>query len=519
MNRIWKLYAACLAISAMLLFGGIMASAAGTTVEITGRFGQTDARTMLGMINEFRKGDDAWYLDANGQEVRGTLQLVTYDYGLEQWAMQRAIELALSVSATRPNGEKNNDRKDETPYSIGENFAVGGASAAAVFEAWKADGKSYASQVSRRNMLKGIKTIGVGHVFYNGKNYWVMAFGMKSSGVSITASLDGDKTMEVEVASNRVIEKSLNTSVAQLEVPLGSSVPLPTVEGGIKLEGANPDVLSEVSVACGWKAAFGGDSIISISSGAVSGTKEGTTSITTEVFGETFSIPVTVSKSAPKSISSATISLAANTYTYNGKAKRPEVRSVVLEGKTLTAGKDYTVSYKNNINPGKAAVTITGTGDYTGSVSKKFTIKEKKIAAGVQGKVNGAKYKVTKAGVSGKAEVEYVAPVNVSKASVSIPPMVTIKGFKCKVTSIAANAFRNNKKLKIVIIPASVGRIGKQAFYNCRNLAKIEINSRTLTAKNVGANAFGGVSSKILVNAPAGKLKAYEKLLKAKGAV
>ncbi len=524
MKRIWKLYAACLAVSAMLLFSSIMASAAGgTTVKVTGKFGQTNARTMLDMINEFRTGDDAWYPDANGQEVRNTLQPMTYDYGLEQAAMQRAIETALSFSATRPNGENN---KTVLPnYSVGENFAAG-ASAAAVFKAWKADGKPYTSQVSRRNMLnRYIKTVGVGHVFYNGKHYWVMMFGTKSSGVPASAPLDGDKTMEVEVALDKIAEKSLNVSSAQLEIPLGSSVPLPEIAGGIRLESANPSVLSEVSVVCDWKAASGGDSIISISSGTVSGTNAGTTSITTEVFGETFSVPVTVSgtepttPTAPKSISSATVFLATDAYTYNGKARKPAVLSVVLEGKELTAGKDYTVSYTNNVNPGTATVTVAGIGDYTGSVSEYFTIKEKikKIAVGVQGKASGAKYKVTKGGVSGKAEVEYVAPVNAAKASVVIPSTVTLKGFKCKVTSIAANAFKNNKKLKNVTIPASVGKIGKQAFYNCRNLAKLEIRTKTLTTKNVGANAFGGVSGKVTIKVPAGKRNAYKKLLKARG--
>lgn len=522
MKRIWKFYAACLAMAVILLSGSIMASAAGeerTTVKVTGKFGQTEARAMFDMLNEFRTGDEAWYLNANGQEVRETLQPVTYDYGLEQAAMQRAMETALSFSATRPNGENNKTVLPE--YSVGENFAAG-ASAAAVIKAWKADGKPYASQVSRRNMLhKAIKTAGVGHVFYNGKHYWVMMFGTKNSGVPASAPLDGNKTMEVEVAANKVVEKSLKT-VEKLEVPLGSSVSLPEITCGLRLEKANPDVLSEVSVKCDWKVVSGGENIIGISSGSVNGKNIGMASITTEAFGETFVVSVTVSDSVPavpKSISSATVSLSTDTYTYNGKARKPKVLSVMLEGKKLTAGKDYKVSYKNNVNPGTATVTVTGKGDYTGSVSKHFTIEEKtkKIAVGVQGKADGAKYRVTKAGVSGKAEVEYVVPVNAAKASVIIPSSVTIKGFKCKVTSIAANAFKNNKKLKNVTIPASVVKIGKQAFYNCRNLAKIEIKTKTLTAKNVGANAFVGVPDKVTVKAPAGKLNAYKNLLRARG--
>lgn len=327
------------------------------------------------------------------------------------------------------------------------------------------------------------------------------------------------------MANSQLKEKSLNVSVSSISIPSDSkkAVPLPTITGSIKLQKTNTDKFSEVSVVCDWKAAPGGSDIISISSDGITAESAGTTSITTEVFGETVSVPVTVTGSAsaaPKDLSAATVSLATNTFTYDGKAKEPAVSSVILEGKKLTAGKDYRVSYKNNINPGTATVTITGIGDYTGSVSKAFTIKEKeikKIKAGAQAKVNGAKYKVTKAGVSGKAEVAYVAPVNASKASVSIPSSVTIKGFKCKVTSIAAGAFKNNKKLRNVTIPSSIGKIGKQAFYNCRNLTRIEIKSKTLTEKTVGAKAFAGVSSKAVVKFPPGRQKAYKKLLKAKG--
>lgn len=48
-----------------------------------------------------------------------------------------------------------------------------------------------------------------------------------------------------------------------------------------------------------------------------------------------------------------------------------------MRGKKLTAGKDYSVVYKNNIKAGTASVTITGTGSYKGkgSVPQNFTIK------------------------------------------------------------------------------------------------------------------------------------------------
>ncbi len=74
------------------------------------------------------------------------------------------------------------------------------------------------------------------------------------------------------------------------------------------------------------------------------------------------------------SISKASVTLSTSTYAYDGKAKKPGV-TVKLNGKTLKNGTDYTVSYSNNTKVGTAKVTITGKGNYTGLVSKTYSIK------------------------------------------------------------------------------------------------------------------------------------------------
>ncbi|MFR1574856.1 MAG: Ig domain-containing protein [Ruminococcus bicirculans (ex Wegman et al. 2014)] len=74
------------------------------------------------------------------------------------------------------------------------------------------------------------------------------------------------------------------------------------------------------------------------------------------------------------SISKASVTLSTSTYAYDGKAKTPSV-NVKVNGKTLKKDTDYTVSYSNNTKVGTAKVTITGKGNYTGSVSKTFKIK------------------------------------------------------------------------------------------------------------------------------------------------
>ena len=74
------------------------------------------------------------------------------------------------------------------------------------------------------------------------------------------------------------------------------------------------------------------------------------------------------------SISKASVTLSTSTYAYDGKTKTPSV-TVKVNGKTLKKDTDYTVSYSNNTKVGTATVKITGKGNYTGSVSKTYSIK------------------------------------------------------------------------------------------------------------------------------------------------
>ena len=65
--------------------------------------------------------------------------------------------------------------------------------------------------------------------------------------------------------------------------------------------------------------------------------------------------------------------------TYNGKLQKPSV--TVMAGKTkLKKNKDYKVSYTQNLHAGTAVITVTGTGNYNGSITAAFTIKPQKIS-------------------------------------------------------------------------------------------------------------------------------------------
>ncbi|MBR0529996.1 MAG: leucine-rich repeat protein [Ruminococcus sp.] len=81
---------------------------------------------------------------------------------------------------------------------------------------------------------------------------------------------------------------------------------------------------------------------------------------------------------SPKSISSCTMTLSGTTFNYTGSAIQPTV-TVKSGSTTLVNGTDYTLTYSNNTNIGTASVTATGKGNYSGTVSKTFTINANNI--------------------------------------------------------------------------------------------------------------------------------------------
>ena len=90
-----------------------------------------------------------------------------------------------------------------------------------------------------------------------------------------------------------------------------------------------------------------------------------------------------------------------------------------------------------------------------------------------------------------KKEVAYQTPADQNAATICVPATVTIGNVTYKVTSIADNAFANNKKLTKVTIGSNITTIGKKAFYKCTKLKTVKIGKNVTT---IGASAFYGCS-------------------------
>jgi len=81
----------------------------------------------------------------------------------------------------------------------------------------------------------------------------------------------------------------------------------------------------------------------------------------------------------PANMSNTTISLDSNEFSYNMMPHTP-IPTVKFGTITLVRGVDYSVNYTNNTNAGEATLTVTGSGNFTGTNSTTFTIKPRSVA-------------------------------------------------------------------------------------------------------------------------------------------
>lgn len=224
---------------------------------------------------------------------------------------------------------------------------------------------------------------------------------------------------------------------------------------------------------------------------------------------------------------------------YTGKKIVMSKLAVQAGGRTLTPGTDYTVAYKNNLNPGTAEITITGKGNYTGTVVKTFNIL---ILKGSTYTVGTMKYKVTNAATNGKGTVAIMGTVKAKTdrtfTSLSVPSAVKIGGITYNVTMVNVGAFSGYTYLKKVAIGNGVKAIGSNAFYGCKSIASIIIG-RGVTAiggktfygcsklasisvlsssiKLIGKETFTRIAAKPVVVVPKAKLANYKRVMKNAG--
>lgn len=378
----------------MLGFGTCRVYGAGTiTVKVPVRYDQTEARRMLDIMNDFRTGTDGWaWNESNTEKIwYNDLKPLTYDYELEQIAMQRAAETAIHFSHTRPNGTKWFTAYNGNYGFASENLAGGNSTSERTFVQWAEEDEDYDGQGHRRNMLsRSAVSVGIGHVVYQGVHYWVQEFRNFKADVPVVPADDSARNVSVEVAENVIRTLEGAASPSSYNISCGARKALPDVGLNLLTTEGWPQIprsiLMDGDMSVSWQSE--NSEIASIESGVVIGKKAGSTNIVTTVLNKTLKVPVTVS---PTSIEGAKVQLSDTRYVYDGKEKKPEIVSVKV-GDDFLSDSDYTVTYSNRTEVGKASITLEGKGDYTGRVTVQFEIIPKDISSGTLRKISPVVY-------------------------------------------------------------------------------------------------------------------------------
>ena len=203
-----------------------------TPVSISVKYGQTEARTILDMINEARTDSNyAWYWnkDDTTKTYCENLQPLQYDYDLERAAMQRAAEIAVIYDHRRPD-----DRDTFTVYGensvtsytrMGENIAAGYETAASVNYGWREDDEPYGGQGHRRNMLSDkFNCVGIGHVYYGGTDYWVENFAYrKEVNTTAVSANETEKTLTIPVVTSKITNFDITFDKEEYSLKTGES--------------------------------------------------------------------------------------------------------------------------------------------------------------------------------------------------------------------------------------------------------------------------------------------------------
>ena len=579
---------------AMLLFlavpFNVKAATATTPVSISVQYGQTEARTILDMINEMRTSStDAWYWkqDDTTKTYCTNLQPLQYDYDLEKTAMQRAAEIAIIYSHTRPNNKDTFSAfyENSVYYTYaGENIAAGYGTADSVNDGWREDNELYAGQGHRRNMLNSkFNCVGIGHVYYNGFHYWVENFAYRDKVNTTPVSADNtETTLTIPVATSKISNFNITFDKDEYSLKTGESTSISVSDPAISVFGHWGSRFVFVTDTPDLTIA---DSTVATLSGTITGISEGDTTISASLYGLTahqtaavkvhncenhwddgkITTPPTCTKTGVKQYtcticsetkteeiaalghdysSDWTIDTAAACETVGSKShhctrcdSKKDITEIPASGKhTWNNGvitkpatiaeegvKTYTCTVCGVTRTETIAklpmptATPVPTATPTPAITSAPTVTPTpsvSVGTKIVDKKTGSIYKITSSSSSSRT-VAFVG--NKVKASVTIPTSIKIKGATYKVTEISASAFKNNRKLKKVVIGQNIVKIGKNAFYGCKNLTSITIKSSRLTLKNIGKNAFKNTSQKATVKVPKKQKALYNQILKKRG--
>ena len=334
--------------------------APGNIVRVQAASDQTAVQ--LKLSQGIRRYDYAYQvLDLVNQErAKKNRNTVTMDKNLLECAMTRAEELTVYASHTRPNGSI---CFSAFPYfeDPSENLAINQGTPEEVMESWIESSGHYTNIMNSKNVSAGI-----GCYSQNGHLYWIQCF---SSHAAETCTQPANQNVSpVLSVLPRLVNIHFNVSSPVKFTEEQKTLTIYATCNGFSYMSSSLDPSSFT-----WST--GDPSVATVDqSGVIRLKSKGNTTVTATL------------KSCPDKILTADLNAyydledsKETSLTYTGSWKytgKPITFSPVLKfhDRTLTEGKDYTLSFSNNQNSGVGTFTITGLGLYSGTLTNNFGI-------------------------------------------------------------------------------------------------------------------------------------------------
>lgn len=346
MKKIQKKRILCLLLMLCLLLsipGGAFGAIAYTTVPVTVDGIRLDdyASEVLDKVNEVR--------------AESGLQPLTLDSDLQEIALQRVAEIAVYFSHTRPNGMSCISVSEKM---AGENIAIAYPNSESVMTGWMN------SEGHRANILNPTySSVGIACVYQEGVFRWVQTFGRFTGNGKLAADELG-KSHTVDVLTGLINlkysgENIISLNSGQASDTLQARCSSTNAQWSYGQFGLDSELLTYRS---------SDPTVLAVDeTGHMTPEKVGSVVLTISLKADP-SRSITQEILVESSITPEMVKLSQTSYTYNGKARKPEV---AVEG---VPEENYIVSYKNNVKVGTASVIVEGIGNVTGRVEKTFEI-------------------------------------------------------------------------------------------------------------------------------------------------
>lgn len=294
------------------------------------------------------------------------LQPLVMDRQLMEAALIRATEVNVLNSHWRPNGTRSTSTMGvEAVYENINSYAV---SAKSVYEGWMASTDGHKTPV----IDPACRAVGIGIV-----NHVAVA----------EFSYSEPEEIKLTGTNSRIRQVQLRLSLCRFSLSTGNSLEYGNQDKLMLVSTIeNQGVPTEIDLAQFQISSSDPDMITVMSNGVLRGNKAGSAVIevvwrTDTSIASDLTIPV---KPLDISVQGNAGFIYEQNQAYSGTSIEPSVTVTDKYGSTLQEGKDFTLSYTDNVDSGTALIKVQGMGNYSGTRYLSFSIQKTSDSAKIE---------------------------------------------------------------------------------------------------------------------------------------